>query len=256
MLLVIDVGNTQTLIGLYDKVDLTHHWRSSTNAERTADEHALLVSQFLDLAGLDIGAAVTGMAVSSVVPRITAALRDMSERWLRVPTVVIEPGTRTGIPILYENPKEVGADRIANAVGAYDLYGGPTIVVDFGTATTLDAVSAKGEYLGGAIIPGIEISLDALFGRAAALRRVELVEPRSVIGKTTIESIQSGAVYGFTEQVDGLVRRMEAELGECTVVATGGLSDLISPLSTKIQHHDPWLTLHGLRIIYERNHAR
>ena len=240
MLLVIDVGNTQTLIGLYLGTELTHHWRASTNAERTVDEHALLISQFLDLANLDVMTDVTGMAISSVVPRITAALRDMSERWIRVPTVVIEPGTRTGIPILYDNPKDVGADRIANAVAAYDLYGGPTIVVDFGTATTFDAVSAKGEYLGGAIIPGIEISLDALFGRAAALRRVELVEPRSVIGKTTVEAIQSGAVYGFTDQVDGLV-------------STGGLAELIAPLSTTIHHHEPWLTLHGLRLVYDRN---
>src|SRR3954454_20866 len=236
MLLVIDVGNTQTLIGLYSGVELTHHWRSSTNAERTADEHALLVSQFLDLAGLDIGTAVTGMAVSSVVPRITASLRDMSERWLRVPTVVIEPGTRTGIPILYENPKEVGADRVANAVGAYDLYGGPTIVVDFGTATTLDAVSAKGEYLGGAIIPGVEISLDALFARAARLPRVELTEPRSVIGRTTVESIQSGVIYGYSALVDGLVERMEEELGDATVLATGGLSGVIGPLCRTIEH--------------------
>jgi type III pantothenate kinase len=255
MLLVIDVGNTQTLIGLYRGHDLSHHWRASTNAERTADEHALLVSQFLDLADIDVATDVDGLAVSSVVPRITAALRDMSERWFQVPTVVIEPGTRTGMPILYENPKEVGADRIANAVGAFDLYGGPTIVVDFGTATTFDAISAKGEYLGGAIIPGVEISLDALFGRAAALRRVELVEPRSVIGRTTVESIQSGAVYGFTEQVDGLVRRFTRELGESTVIATGGLSTLIAPLSTTIEHVEPWLTLHGLRLVYERNTA-
>src|SRR3954452_3625241 len=223
MLLVIDVGNTQTLIGLYSGVELTHHWRSSTNAERTADEHALLVSQFLDLAGLDVGTTVTGMAVSSVVPRITASLRDMSERWLNVPTVVIEPGTRTGIPILYENPKEVGADRIANAVGAYDLYGGPTIIVDFGTATTIAAVSAGGESPGGAILPGVEIAMDALFGRAAGLRRVDLQPPKHVIGKSTAESIQSGTIYGFSAQVDGLVDRFVAELGECTVISTGGL---------------------------------
>lgn len=253
MLLVIDVGNTQTLIGLYDGPDLIHHWRAATNAERTADEHALLVSQFLSLPGLDAGEVVSGVAISSVVPRITAALREMTERWLLVPTIVIEPGVRTGIPILYDNPKEVGADRIANAVAAYDVYGGPAIVVDFGTATTFDAISAKGEYLGGAIIPGIEISLDALFGRAAALRRVELIEPRNVIGKSTVESIQSGAVYGFAAQVDGLVGRFEQELGVCTVVATGGLAGLIAPLATSIHHHEPWLTLHGLRLVFERN---
>jgi type III pantothenate kinase len=196
---------------------------------------------------------VSGMAVSSVVPRVTASLRDMSERWIKVPIVVIEPGTKTGLPILTENPKDVGADGVANAVAAYDLYGGPTVVVDFGTATRFDIVSAKGEYLGTTIIPGIEISLDALFGRAAALRRVELVEPRSVIGKTTVEAIQAGAVYGFTDQVDGLVHRFEKELGECTVISTGDVAELIAPLSTTIQHHEPWLTLYGLRLIYERN---
>jgi type III pantothenate kinase len=157
------------------------------------------------------------------------------------------------MPILYDNPKEVGADRIANSVGAFELYGGPCICVDFGTATTFDAISAKGEYLGGAIIPGIEISLDALFGRAAALRRVELVEPRNVIGKNTVESMQSGAVYGFAAQVDGLCTRIEAELGPSTVVATGGLAGLITPLSSMIQHHEPWVTLIGLRLIWERN---
>jgi type III pantothenate kinase len=180
-------------------------------------------------------------------------MREMTVQYFSVPTVVLEPGVRSGMPILYDNPKEVGADRIANAVGAYDLFGGPTIVVDFGTATTFDAVSAKGEYLGGAIVPGIEISLDALFGRAAALRRVELIEPRNVIGKSTVESIQSGAVYGFAALVDGLCARIEAELGECEVVATGGLSHLIAPLSEAIGHEEPWLTLHGLRIIFQRN---
>jgi type III pantothenate kinase len=167
--------------------------------------------------------------------------------------VVIEPGIRTGISILYENPKEVGADRIANAVGAYDLYGGPTIVVDFGTATTCDAVSAEGEYLGGAIAPGIEISLDALFGRAAALRAVELTEPANVLGKSTVASIQSGTVYGFAAQVDGLCRRIEDELGECSVVSTGGLAGLIAPLSEMIEYEEPWLTLHGLRLIHRKN---
>jgi type III pantothenate kinase len=178
----------------------------------------------------------------------------MTEKWFPVKTVIVEPGIRTGMPILYDNPQEVGADRIADAVAAYDLYGGPTIVIDFGTATTVEAISAAGEYLGGAIIPGIEISLDALFGRAAALRRVELVEPRKVIGKNTVEAIQSGSVYGFAAQVDGLCARFQQELGEeATVVATGGLAGLIAPLTERIDHHEPWLTLYGLRIIYERN---
>ena len=253
MLLTIDVGNTQTVIGLHDGAELIQHWRVSTNAERTADEHALLVSQLLDLQGLDFEAVVAGIAVSSTVPTLTNALRDMADRWFDVPTVVLEPGVKSGMPILYDNPKEVGADRIANAVGAFDVYSGPTIVVDFGTATTFDVISSKGEYLGGAIVPGIEVSMDALFGRAAALRSVELVEPRNVIGKSTVESIQSGALYGFAGQVDALCTRIERELGDCTVVATGGLAGLIAPHSVSIQHHDPWLTLHGLRLIFERN---
>ena len=232
---------------------LAHHWRLSTVAERTADEHALLLTQLLDLDGLDIDHTVSGIAVTSSVPLVTSNLRQMVSRWFDVPAVVLEPGVKSGMPILYDNPKEVGADRIANAVGAHDLFGGPCVVVDLGTATTFDAISAAGEYLGGAITPGVAISLDALFAHAAALRRVELVEPRSVIGKSTVESIQSGALYGFAGQVDGLCRRFAAELGECTVVATGGLSELISPYSEEIEYVEPWLTLHGLRIIFERN---
>jgi type III pantothenate kinase len=177
----------------------------------------------------------------------------MCERYFGFNAIVVEPGVKTGMPILYDNPRQVGPDRIADALAAYDLYGGPTIVVDFGTATTLEAISGKGEYLGGAILPGIEISLDALYGRAAALFRVELVEPRSVIGKNTAESIQSGAIYGFAAQVDGICSRMVKELGEATVVSTGGLAGLISPFSEAIHYHEPWLTLHGLRLIFEKN---
>jgi type III pantothenate kinase len=252
MLLAIDVGNTQTVVGLFDPVELVDHWRIVTVAERTSDELALLLRQFLGWVP-GAGDKISGIAISSVVPRMTASLRDMAERHFSVTPLIIEPGVRTGMPILYENPKEVGADRIANAVAAYDLYGGPSIVVDFGTATTLDAVSAKGEYLGGAIIPGIEVSMDALFGRAAGLRKVELVPPRHVIGKSTVESIQSGAIHGFTGQVDHLVRCFEAEMGESVVIATGGLASLIAPLSATIQHEEPWLTLYGLRIVFERN---
>ena len=253
MLLAIDVGNTQTVIGLFDGATLVHHWRISTNDERTSDEMALLVAELLRLRDIEFHPERLGIAISSVVPRNTAALRQMADEWFGVKAVVLEPGTRMGMPILYDNPKEVGADRIANAVGALDLYGGPCIVVDFGTATTLDAISAKGEYLGGAITPGIEISLDALFSRAAALRRFELIEPRNVIGKNTVESMQSGAIYGFAAQVDGVCERMKVELGDPTVVATGGLAGLIAPLSTTIQHHEPWLTLMGLRIVWQRN---
>jgi len=263
MLLAIDVGNTQTVIGLYDRPDpesaesadegLLDHWRIASDADRTADELAIMLSGFLGFHGFSWDDDVHGIAVCSGVPRVTSALREMAERYLGFDPVIIEPGVRTGIPILYDNPKEVGADRIANAVGAHHLYGGPAIVVDFGTATTCEVISAKGEYLGGAIAPGIEISLDALFSRAAALRAVELVEPRNVIGKSTVESIQSGAIYGFAGQVDGLVGRIEAEIGEATVIATGGLASLIAPYSATIQHIEPWLTLHGLRLVHAKN---
>jgi len=255
MLLCIDVGNTQMVIGLFDGPELADHWRIATVAERTSDELALMMQQFLGFHGFAFDEHVTGVAIASGVPRVTAALREMTERYFGYPPMVLEPGIRTGMPILYDNPKEVGADRIANAVAAYDQFGGPSIVVDFGTANTIEAISAKGEYLGGAIFPGIEISMDALFGRAAALRRVELVPPRHVIGKSTVESIQSGAVYGFSGQVDALVDLFQAELGECTVIATGGLAQNIIPFSRTIQHHEPWLTIQGLRIVFERNQA-
>ncbi len=266
MLLAIDAGNTQTVVGLYElddddaepRVDrrpedgLLDHWRIATAADRTSDELAVMLQGFLSFRGVTLDD-IDGIAVSSGVPRVTANLRDLADRYLDFDPVVIEPGVRTGIAILYENPKEVGADRIANAVAAFDLFGGPTIVVDFGTATTCDAVSANGEYLGGAIAPGIEISMDALVGRASALRAVEMREPRHVLGKSTVESIQSGAVYGFAAQVDGLCDRIQEELGACTVISTGGLADLITPLSKRIERSEPWLTLHGLRLVYEKN---
>ena len=253
MLLALDVGNTQTVIGLFEGDRLVDHWRIATDAERTSDEHVLLVDQFLGLHDLSFRDDVAGVAVCSGVPRLTAALREMTERYLGFPPLVLEAGVRTGMPVLYENPREVGPDRIADAVAAYAFYGGPTIVVDFGTATVFDAITAKGEYLGGAIVPGIEISLDALFRRAAGLRRVDLVEPRSVIGRTAAESVQSGAIYGSCAMVEGMCRRFEATLGECTVVATGGLSSLIAPLTKTIHHVEPWLTLHGLRLVHEKN---
>jgi type III pantothenate kinase len=264
MLLTIDAGNTQTVVGLYEidtdepaelrrpEDGLLDHWRIATQADRTSDELAVLLQGFLSFRSYTLDD-IEGISISSGVPRVTASLRHLANRYLDFEPVVIEPGVRTGISILYENPKEVGADRIANAVGAFDLYGGPTIIVDFGTATTCDAVSAKGEYLGGAIAPGIEISMDALVGRAAALRAVEMREPKHVLGKSTVESIQSGAVYGFAAQVDGLCDRIESELGACTVISTGGLADLITPLSSRIQHTEAWLTLHGLRIVFEKN---
>ena len=257
MLLAVDAGNTQTVIGLFEapggSTELVDHWRVATNAERTSDELALLIQEFLGFHGFSFDDDVNGIAISSGVPRVTAALREMTQRYFGFAPVLLEPGIRTGMPILYDNPREVGADRIANAVGALDLHDPPIIAVDFGTATTFDAISEKGEYLGGAILPGIEISMDALFARAARLPRVELREPRNVIGRTTVESIQSGAIYGYSSMVDGLVRRMEVELGPCTVLATGGLAGVIGPLCSSIQHVEPWLTLHGLRIVFERN---
>ncbi len=262
MLLAIDAGNTDTVIGLYDLEagepsaaddGLIDHWRIATHAERTSDEHAVMFMGFLAARRLDWRKDVEGVVISSGVPRVMANLRNMSERYLGRQAVVLEPGTRTGVAIRTDNPKEVGADRIANAVASHALYGGPTIMVDFGTATTCDAVSADGEYLGGAIAPGVEISLDALVGRAAALRQVEIAEPRSVLGRTTVESIQSGIVYGFAAQVDGLCARIEDELGACTVVGTGGLSPLIAPFSQRIDHIEPWLTLHGLRLVHAMN---
>jgi type III pantothenate kinase len=261
VLVTIDVGNTQTVIGLFGPGDgpagsgteLSHHWRVSTVERRTADELALQLTQLFALQDLDAKQAITGVAVASVVPRLRTALREMTERWFGVETVIVEPGIKTGMPILYDNPKEVGADRIADAVAAFDKYGGPTIVIDFGTATTFEAVSAKGEYMGGVILPGIEISLEALFARAALLPRVELVEPTTVLAKNTVQSIQSGVIYGFAAQVDGLCRRLTDEIGPASVVATGGLAGLIGPVSEAIDYHEPWLTLDGLRIIFARN---
>jgi type III pantothenate kinase len=268
MLLAIDAGNTETVVGLYEldgvavapssenasTRGLVHHWRLSTVSARTPDEHAVVLTQLLDLEGLDVATAVTGIAISSSVPEATAQLRRMASRWFPgVHCVVLGPGTKSGMPIRYANPKEVGADRIANAVGAYDLYGGPCVVVDLGTATTFDAISEDGEYLGGAIAPGVAISLEALYAQAAALRAVELVEPRAVIGQSTEEAIQSGVLYGFAAQVDGMCARFTAVLGECVTLATGGLSSLIAPYTGSIQHVEPWLTLHGLRLIWERN---
>src|SRR6202167_4942440 len=272
MLLAMDVGNTETVIGLFgpetpetpdamgfaratDERGLAFHWRISTVADRTPDEHAMVLTQLLDLEGLDLRTAVTAIAISSSSPMANTQLRRMANRWFStLDFTVIGPGTNSGMPILYDNPREVGPDRIADAVGAYDLFGGPCIVVDLGTATTFEVVSAAGEYMGGAIMPGIAVSLEALYQQAAALRRVELVEPRNVIGRTTTESIQSGALYGSGVLVDGMCRLLQAELGtDATTVATGGLAELIAPYASVIEHVEPWLTLHGLRIVYERN---
>lgn len=249
-LLAIDVGNTNTVLGLFEGDVLTRSWRIKTDARSTADEIELVFRGLLD------GAPdVTGIALCSTVPAVLREMREMlNEYHSDVPTVIVEPGTKTGVPVLTDNPKEVGTDRIVNTIAAFHLYGGPSIVVDFGTSTNLDVVSGKGEFLGGALAPGIEISLDALAQRAAQLRKVELVRPRSVIGKNTVEALQSGALYGFAGQVDGLVRRITDELGGVTaVIATGGLAPIVVPESETITHHDPDLTLVGLRLVYEKN---
>ena len=250
MLLCIDVGNTNTVLGLFEGDTLAHSWRINTDARTTADELAL---KFNGLLRDDYP--VSGVAVCSTVPPVLRELRTTLARYYDdLPHVVVEPGTKTGVPILTDFPKEVGSDRIVNSLAAHELYGGPAVVVDFGTSTNLDVVSAKGEFLGGALAPGIEISIDALAARAAQLRKVELVRPRSVIGKNTVEALQSGAVYGFAGQVDGLVERITAELGGVNaVIATGGLAGIVVPESRTITHHDPDLTLQGLRLVFERN---
>ena len=252
MLLAIDVGNTNTVLGMFDGESLRQSWRIKTDARSTADEIALTFRGLLDGQPQ-----VTGIALCSTVPSVLREMRNMlNAYWSTLPTVIVEPGVKTGVPILTDNPKEVGADRIVNTLAAHTLFGGPAIVVDFGTSTNLDVVSAKGEFLGGALAPGIEISLDALASRAAQLRKVELVAPRSVIGKNTVEALQSGALYGFAGQVDGLVQRIKDELDEhdIHVIATGGLAGLVVPFSQTITTHEPDLTLFGLRLLFERNH--
>jgi len=249
MLLTIDVGNTNTVLGVFDGERLVESWRVKTDARDTADELALTFG------GLLGDRPITGVAACSTVPAILAELRLMLDRYYPdLPRLIVEPGVRTGVPLLYDNPKEVGADRIVNTLAAYHLFGGPAIVVDFGTSTNFDVVSARGEFLGGALAPGIEVSIDALASRAARLLKVELVRPRSVIGKSTVEALQSGILYGFAGQIDGLVRRIVAELGgQATVVATGGLATLVMAESETIQKHEPNLTLIGLRLVFARN---
>jgi len=249
-LLAIDVGNTNTVIGLFDGDRLERSWRVKTDARSTADEMALVYRGLLDGSP-----PISGIVLCSTVPAVLREMRHMLDHYHEdVPTVIVEPGTKTGVPILTDNPKEVGTDRIVNTMAAHHVYGGPAIVVDFGTSTNLDVVSRKGEFLGGALAPGIEISIEALASRAAQLRKVELVRPRSVIGKNTVEALQSGALYGFAGQVDGLVRRIVDEIGEVrAVIATGGLAPIVVPESETITHHDPDLTLVGLRLVFEKN---
>ena len=253
MLLTIDVGNTNTVLGTFLGEDLVHSWRVKTDPRSTADELWLQMRALVE--GIDI----TGLSICSTVPATLREMRTMIAQYFsETPTTIVEPGIKTGVPLLVDNPKEIGADRIVNTLAAHTLNGGPAIVVDFGTSTNLDVVSPKGEFLGGALAPGIEISVDALAQRAAQLRKVELIKPRSVIGKNTVEALQSGTIYGFAGQVDGLVNRISDELQDQfkerpTVIATGGLAPLIFGVADTLDEHEPDLTLIGLRLIHERN---
>ncbi|HXH87530.1 MAG TPA: type III pantothenate kinase [Gaiellaceae bacterium] len=249
MLLTADVGNTQTALGLYRGEELVEHFRLATDPTRTGDELGVTLAALFDLEDVE------GICLSTTVPMLQREWERVAERWLKAPLLVLGPGTRTGIPIRYDDPREVGPDRIANAVAALERYGAPCIVVDFGTSTNFDIVSAEGEYVGGVLAPGIEVSMDALFARAARLVKVDFAAPATVIGKTTVGGLQSGLVYGFAGQVDGIVGRIREELGvEAQTVATGGLADLIAPHAHTLDRVDPFLTLEGLRLIWLRNH--
>jgi len=253
VLLAIDVGNTNVTLALFDGETLVADWRVTSHRERTADEMAVELRQLFELRGYEL-AIVGAVVISSVVPTLNPALVEASRRYLKCEPIMVGPGVKTSVRIRYENPRDVGADRIANALAAYTRYGGPVVVIDFGTAVTYDAISADGEYLGGAIAPGVEISLDALVSHTAMLRRVEPVAPDSVIGRNTINSIQSGLVWGFVAQVEGMVQRMVAELGgKARVIATGGQAALVADLTHVIEKTDPLLTLEGLRLIYVQN---
>lgn len=263
MLLVVDVGNTNTVLGVFESNGdaagprrygtLIAHWRLSTNKSQTVDEYGVLFRNLFAMNGIEVSA-VQGIVISSVVPPLDSTLREVCERYFQFKPLFIEPGVKTGMPVHYDNPAEVGADRIVNSVAAFEKFGGPCIVVDFGTATTFDVVSPKGEYLGGVITPGIGISADALFERTARLPRVDIRKPPSVVATNTVNSLQAGLYYGYLGLIDGILERLIAELGgEVKVVATGGLATLMGSGSKYIREVDDLLTLEGLRIIYERN---
>jgi type III pantothenate kinase len=257
MLLAIDVGNTNIVLGVFDGTSLVQSWRLQTLRERTSDELGLIVDGLFAHSHID-RAQIRGVIVGSVVPPLTSTTCAMVQRYFGVAALIVEPGVNTRMPILYETPAEVGADRIVNAIAAYEKFGRdgrrPLIVVDFGTATTLDAITAKGEYLGGAICPGVQISADALFQRAAKLPRIDVRKPARIVGRTTVGAMESGLFYGYVGMVEGLVRRMSDELGGNAIsIATGGLADVIAPETPLIQHVDPNLTLDGLRLVWEQN---
>ena len=249
MLLAVDVGNTQTVFGTYDGAELKEHWRSATERTNTGDELGALYRSFLDLDTVD------GISLSSTVPQLVRSYEEFAGRYTRAELFELGPGVKTGIPIRYDDPREVGPDRIANAVAAAERYGTPCIVVDFGTSTNFDVVSAAGEYVGGVLAPGIEVSMNALFERAARLVNVDFVAPATPIGKTTESALRSGLVYGFAGQVDGIAERIRAELEapEAPVVATGGLAELIAPHTRTVSKIDPFLTLEGLGFVWEWN---
>lgn len=253
MVLVFDVGNTNIVIGVYEANELLNHWRIRTDAQKTADEYGIMMNSLFHHEKLSMHS-VTAVVISSVVPTLMMELEYMSERYFGCRPLVVGPGIKTGIAIKYDNPREVGADRVVNAVAAFHKYGGPLIIVDFGTATTFCVVTENGEYLGGAIAPGIRISTEALVNRASKLPRVELVVPRSMIGKNTIMSMQVGIMYGFVGQVEGIINRMKKEIqGNPQVVATGGLAPVVARHTETIDYIDEFLTLEGLRLIYEMN---